>query len=90
MFLEGYATSIVKVIIIFYDEEIYSISVYHLRYSSAGQREKEERDATYTMVHQEHLQWRHLHLREDPGSLDLSSNPGHHLRVCRAVLGEGD
>ena len=31
--LEGYATSLVKVIIIFYDEELFSVSVYHLRWS---------------------------------------------------------
>ena len=69
--------------------------------ASAGQREKEERDATYKMKVCTRstcdggiftFEKTTAHFRR-PGcevALDLSSNPGHHLRVCRAALVEGD
>ena len=68
---------------------------------SAGQREKEERDATYQMkvctrsicdggIFTFEKTTAHFVRPGCEVALDLSSDPGHHLRVCRAALGEGD
>ena len=73
--LEGYATSLVKVILFFMTRNfsaflfIISGGVNCTSVSGTTWEGGEGRHLQNEGVHQEHLQWRHLHLREDHGSL---------------------